>query len=114
MWQLAAVAAWQLVSMSIISILVQQATFDVHLPQNNMLSINDSDGVICVTSAPAPPAHQFSPPHSTCSCLAEHGRLCSVARDLQEKTTDYIVGFDELGGKDDFSTDVRSCLLLIL
>ena len=28
---------------------------------------------------------------------------------VQEKTTDYVVGFDELGGKDDFSTEVHLC-----
>ena len=60
-----------------------------------------------MASAPAAAGSQTSPHHSTCSCSAEYGRLCRAACDLQEKTTDYIVGFDELGGKDDFSTDVR-------
>lgn len=38
--------------------------------------------------------------------LSEAG-LTMMGAAVQEKTTDYIVGFDELGGKDDFSTDVR-------
>lgn len=36
--------------------------------------------------------------------------LPTLALVKQEKTTDYVVGFDELGGKDDFQTEVSLSL----
>ena len=33
--------------------------------------------------------------------------LPTLALIRQEKTVDYVVGFDDMGGKDDFSTEVR-------
>lgn len=36
--------------------------------------------------------------------------LPTLALVKQEKTTDYVVGFDELGGRDDFPTEVSSYL----
>ena len=35
--------------------------------------------------------------------------LPTLALIRQEKTVDYVVGFDDLGGKDDFTTEVICC-----
>ena len=34
--------------------------------------------------------------------------LPTLALIRQEKTVDYVVGFDDMGGKDDFSTEVKT------
>ena len=41
--------------------------------------------------------------------------LPTLALIRQEKTVDYVVGFDDVGGKDDFSTEVdTTCLCVAL
>ena len=38
--------------------------------------------------------------------------LPTLALIRQEKTVDYVVGFDDMGGKDDFSTEVNTQILM--
>lgn len=38
--------------------------------------------------------------------------LPTLALIRQEKTVDYVVGFDDMGGKDDFTTEVIMAVLL--
>lgn len=40
--------------------------------------------------------------------------LPTLALICQEKTVDYVVGFDDLGGKDDFTTEVSPAVSMLL